>query len=259
MANSRLTEFYDMRYAKEGDADFVIPTYPLVENPRNRFEATVKTMHQFFNGGRILEVGAGNGSIANSLLKSGLEFDEYVLSDLSQPRVEAAVKTLNDPRFKTSKLDIETEDNWPLKEDDKYDAIIMVALIEHLIDPISAMQRLSKHVAPGGFIYILTPNFARWVKRLRLLAGQFPGTSSKNEGFTQFNGQPVALHDEGHLHYFTFSSLEKLLLDFADFDHCQKSPYFEGTRCAPKCIENKLAHLRPQLFSELSLLAYKNK
>jgi len=257
MANSRLTNFYDMRYAKEGDANFVIPTYPLVKNPRNRMEAAVKTMHSHFKGGRILEVGAGNGAIAASLLNTDLNFSEYVLSDLSAPRVEAAVKTLNDPRFKTSTLDIETEENWPLKKDDKYDAIIMVALIEHLIDPISALQRLSNHVKPGGFIYVMTPNFARWVKRLRLMAGQFPGTSSKDEGFKQFNGKPVDLHDEGHLHYFTFSSLNKLLTQFAHFDHCKKVPYFEGTRCAPKCIENTLAKAWPNMFSELNLIAYK--
>jgi len=257
MADARLVQFYNQQYKKEGAKDFKIPTFPLLDDPRNRFEAAVKVMHQYFKGGSILEVGSGNGMVAASLLETNLPFDNYVLTDMTKVRVDAAKKVLNDDRFSTLEIDIESEENWPLKEDQKYDCILMVALIEHLIDPISAMKRLQKHLKKGGFIYVMTPNVARMVKRIRLLMGQFPATSSHDEGLTRFDGQQVTLHDEGHLHYFTFNSLERLLTEYAGFSKCEKAPYFEGQRLAPQFVENSLAKLWPEMFSELGLIAYK--
>lgn len=237
MTTARLLEHYETRY--RNDAHEVVTAYPLVKCPDNRFEATVKAMHQLFKGGSILEVGCGNGRIAKSLLDSGLPFDSYVMSDLSRPRAEAARAHLKDKRFEISILDIETADNWPLAASQKFDAIMMVALIEHLVDPISAMARLRQHVKPGGFVYILTPNVARWTKRLALLAGKVPATASKQEGLVCFDGQPVDLLDCGHLHYFTFSNLSRMLTERCGFSHCVPMPSGKVPALAPNPLSRR--------------------
>jgi SAM-dependent methyltransferase len=43
--------------------------------------------------------------------------------------------------------------------DDRYHAILMLNLIEHVADPIAVLKRASELLAPGGCIYIKTPNF----------------------------------------------------------------------------------------------------
>ena len=255
MATPKLVNFYEKKYENEAGRDYTIPTFDLVKNPHNRFEATVDAIHQHFKGGKILEVGAGSGIVASSLLKTGLEFESYTLSDLSSPRIEAAKQAIGDARFQSAVLDVEGE-NWPFKEDEKFDCILVVALIEHLIDPISAISRLRNHLSEDGFMYVLTPNVARWVKRIRLMGGYFPATASRDEGLTTYDGQPVSLHDEGHIHYFTYRSLDKLLTQYCGFSHTVKAPYFEGTRMGPKGFESFMARLWPEMFAELALVAY---
>jgi hypothetical protein len=110
--------------------------------------------------------------------------------------------------------------------------------------------------APWTWRYIDTPNVAKYSRRLKLLAGHFPSTSSLDEGLTRYDGEPVQLHDEGHLHYFTFRSLRRLLLERAGFERVEYLPY--AARPAPlgHRIGHALARLSPELFSEVCLVAY---
>src|SRR5262249_720043 len=61
--------------------------------------------------------------------------------------------------------------------------------------------------ATGGTLITSTPNIAYLRYRLSLLFGKFPGTAAANEGFAV---RPGEMYDGGHLHYFTFNTLERL-------------------------------------------------
>jgi SAM-dependent methyltransferase len=50
--------------------------------------------------------------------------------------------------------------------EDRYHAILMLNLIEHVADPIAVLKRASELLAPGGCIYIKTPNFRALDARL---------------------------------------------------------------------------------------------
>jgi len=117
----------------------------------------------------------------------------------------------------------------------------MVALIEHLIDPLRAMQRIRQLLKPGGFAYIDTPNIARYTLRLKLLMGRFPSTASMNEGLTTYSGKPTDLYDEGHLHYFTYRSLSLMLTERCGFSRVVKLAYPGGRRPLGKQTHNFLA------------------
>lgn len=43
--------------------------------------------------------------------------------------------------------------------DDRYHAILMLNLIEHVVDPVAVLKRAGELLAPGGRIYVKTPNF----------------------------------------------------------------------------------------------------
>ncbi len=251
-ASAGVHRFYDEKFAYEAagpSADLVAAT----DIPTDRYAACISALPRLVRGGAILEIGAGSGRLARSLVAAGLRFDSYTVSDFSSARLAGLRRTLDDPRFEVRALDVEDP---PADLEGRYDAVLLVALVEHLFDPLGALQSVRRMLRPGGLVYIDTPNVAKYSRRLKLLAGRFPSTSSLDEGLTRYDGRPVQLHDEGHLHYFTFRSLSRLLLERSGFERVERLPY--ASRPAPlgPRIGHALARLRPELFSELCVVAY---
>lgn len=254
MSKESLSKHYERKYAHESAASS-IELIKKTKTPSSRFEAVVKFFPRHFKGGAVLELGAGNGNVAKTLLASPeLKISSYAMGDISLPRLEGVAKNIGDKRVSISKIDAE---NISESEYEKYDAVIMVALIEHLLDPLRGMQTVRKLLKPGGFVYIDTPNMAKYTRRIKLLMGSFPSTASKNEGLTTYAGEPVDLHDEGHLHYFTYRSLSLMLTERCDFSRVIKHAYSGGRLPLGKYVFSLLAALRPELFSELALVAYR--
>ena len=247
-----LKDHYDRKYSYESDAQ-LSEEIASVEVPLSRFEAAVKFMLMYFNGGTILELGAGNGSVAKALLASDLDIDQYTVSEISRPRLEHLRRNLRDSRVKVAEIDADRINPQRFGE---FDAVLMIALIEHLLDPVHAMQQIRQLVNPGGFVYIDTPNIAKYTRRLKLVLGRFPSTASTNEGLTTYDGQPSDLYDEGHLHYFTYRSLSLLLLQKCGFSKVVQLAYPGPFVPLGRKVHKYLAKLRPQLFSELVLLAH---
>lgn len=253
MTTDRLREHYEWRYASERHAIGEIEAIISTQYPSNRYEAAVHYLPRLFKGDSVLEIGAGTGHIAKALLDSGVGIQRYVLSDISRPRLEGVKVTLADERVSVVEMDAERPHE---NLSGQFDAIILVALIEHLVDPIRAMKNLKALLRPGGFVYIDTPNIARYTHRLKLLGGRFPSTGSGNEGLTTHSGMPSDLYDEGHLHYFTFRSLTLMLTQFCGYHRVVPLPYAGGRIPLGKWPHSWLARMWPGLFSELLVAAY---
>jgi 2-polyprenyl-3-methyl-5-hydroxy-6-metoxy-1,4-benzoquinol methylase len=251
MKCDRLSRHYDEKYARQCELRSRVTPHAL-SMPSNRFEAAVSFCGQAFKGGSILEIGAGDGCIASGLLQAGVPFAHYRATEASAVRLQSLRQRLDDSRFSITPFDVESRDE---KVDEKYDMIIMVAVIEHLIDPISAMTRLRACLNPGGVIYIDTPNIAKLTRRLKLLGGRFPATASKDEGLMTYAGGPVDLFDEGHLHYFTYRSLMSMLTRACGFSRVTTLGYACAPFLFPRWIHHVLARACPRLFSEIAILA----
>jgi 2-polyprenyl-3-methyl-5-hydroxy-6-metoxy-1,4-benzoquinol methylase len=246
-----IQEHYEKKYAHQaGDSVVAIQR---VAKPTDRFQAAVKFIPDFFKGGTVLELGAGNGAVAKTLLDMHIGIKSYTLGDISLTRVEGIGKTIRDDRIILRQLNAE---DIPESEYGKYDAIVMIALIEHLIDPLRAMQNIRKLLKPTGFIYLDTPNIAKYTRRAQLMLGRFPSTASKNEGLTTYAGFPADLYDEGHLHYFTYNSLSKMLIDRCGFSRIDKLGYPTGRLLFGKQLESVFAKAWPEAFSELVIIAH---
>ncbi|MGH0028796.1 MAG: class I SAM-dependent methyltransferase [Myxococcota bacterium] len=243
---------YDAKYAHEaGDHEvaLVAPT----ALPTDRYQACVSALLPRLAGGDVLEIGAGDGRIARSLAAAGASFASYTATELSSSRLAGLRARLgDDPRFRVEALDLD----HPPDPGARYDAVLLVALVEHLFDPLRAMAAVRRWLRPGGFVYLDTPNVAKYTRRLKLLAGRFPSTASRDEGLVTYAGAPVDLHDEGHLHYFTFRSLSRMLTERCGFARVERVPYATGPRLLGARAGHWLARLRPELFSELAVLAY---
>lgn len=254
MAVESLTRYYNRQHASEQDAPAPATVPVDLRWPADRFEAAANDLApRIPTGARVIELAAGDGRLAESLRLGGVDFSSYTLLELSSARLTGLRRHLTDPRYRFVEGDVE---HIRAATGETYDVVIMLALVEHLVDPLGAMARISEILRPGGFVYMETPNIAKWTRRIRLALGRFPSTASYNEGLTTHGGERATLYDEGHLHYFTFRSLELMLTDWCGFSRTERLGYFNGPYRLPKPVGCRLARRWPTMFSEVALTAH---
>ena len=172
--------------------------------PRNRYEVVLRTTPP---AKRLLDIGCGDGLLLYNLRSRAKEL--YGI-DLARNRTVVAKQGLESRGVAATISDgnIEKGLDFP---DHYFDVVVCADVLQFIVDLWSAMTEFSRLLAPGGHLIITIPNIASVRRRLQLLIGKFPATSAPDEGFTV---RPGALYDEGTLHYFTFSILEKLYRRF---------------------------------------------
>lgn len=233
---SRLSRHYDKKYSHQ-----CVPTdtIPFKRFPHNRFEAAVKYGGK---GKRLLEIGAGNGNVLQSLAPF---YEECVGVEICRPRVKILKEIFAENPNVTILCHNLEQEQLPFG-DEHFDTILMIDVIEHLIEPISTIIELKRILISEGRLIIATPNIAKWTRRIKLLLGVFPSTASLEEGLRKPNGSNTNLFDEGHLHYFTYKSLSRLLLEHAGFS---ETIWHGHGRAGPLC------KLWPTFFGDISLTA----
>jgi SAM-dependent methyltransferase len=80
----------------------------------------------------------------------------------------------------------------------EFDALLLMDVLEHLVDPWTALARLGEHVRPGGTLLVSLPNIACWTVRRALLAGRWEYTRD-------------GLLDRTHLRFFNFDTAQGLI------------------------------------------------
>jgi len=156
----------------------------------------------------VLDVGCSNGDFG------------LALSKLKNCKVDGVEPDLGDYEIAKSKLKIvvnsfiEEALEGVLKEK-KYDYIVFLDVIEHLVDPVDVLNRLHKHLNKDGKIIFSIPNMAHISVRLMLLGGDF------EYGKT-------GLLDNTHLHYYTKKEVQRIfntagyhidILNFVEYDY----------------------------------------
>lgn len=158
-------------------------------------------------GGRLLEIGCGNGDVMAALAP---HFDEVVgieLSSVRATRTRAALAHLTN--CDVLNLSLEALRDAGIGQ---FDCILWADVIEHVVDVIAAMHTLARLARPGAQLVTVTPNVAFLPQRLNILRGRAPNTAIPwlpNEGFA-IDPEETKLLDAGHLHYFTFRQIEIL-------------------------------------------------
>ncbi len=164
-------------------------------------------------GGRLLEIGCGQGEVLAALAP---HFDEVVGTELSSvraARTRLALAPLDNVRILSEPLE-----NLPDTAVAPFDCIVWADVIEHVVDVIAAMRILARLSHPGTQLITVTPNVAFLPQRISLLRGRAPNTAipwMPNEGFLP-NPAETPMLDGGHLHYFTFRQVE-ILYQIAGF------------------------------------------
>jgi SAM-dependent methyltransferase len=97
-------------------------------------------------GGRFLEIGCATGDVLAELagqypIVSGIELSEDAAAVAAARGLDVFCGTLEE--FET---------------DQQYDLIFMSHVIEHVLDPVATVARIAQLLAPGGVLYVETPN-----------------------------------------------------------------------------------------------------
>lgn len=165
------------------------PVFDPAANPRHD---VVLRMLSLAPGRRLLDVGCWNGVFLSRVRDAGL-FSELYGVDLIPASVDRAAAS----GFRAQVVDLNSE-ALPF-EDGHFDAVTMLAVMEHVFDPYAMIGEIHRVLAPGGVLAIAVPNVASFSNRLRILCGRLPVTS------------PDPGWDGGHLHYFTRHDFDRFL------------------------------------------------
>ena len=166
--------------------------------PHNRLEACALSAPP---GERVLDIGCGNGLLLYNVRD---KFDELCGIEFSGARAGIAAEALEGLNGDIRQGNIEERLDW---DDGYFDVIVLSDVIEHIVNLWPAMEEITRLLKPNGHVVISTPNIASLRARVSLLMGVFP-SSKPQEGFKlRVDAEP---HDGGHVHYFTFSMLDRL-------------------------------------------------
>jgi 2-polyprenyl-3-methyl-5-hydroxy-6-metoxy-1,4-benzoquinol methylase len=115
---------------------------------------------------RLIELGCGQGHILRLLTRHSPIREENIFGiDQSKVAVEFTRKLL--PKANISTQDI-YQMNFPANH---FDVCLLMETIEHLEEPVLALQKIRNVLVPGGILYISFPNFLHlpWLA-VRILA-----------------------------------------------------------------------------------------
>ena len=148
---------------------------------RNVAKYTLQTIG--LQEGSVLEVGLGVAAFAEEARETGLD---YWCVEPYLPMIDTAVER--------GVLNRDNAINAPIESADlpkeKFDAIVILMVLEHLLDPVESLRNCVSALRPGGVIYVEVPNSRLFATRTRL---------RRTLGMTDF------MH--GHINFFTPASL----------------------------------------------------
>lgn len=157
-------------------------------------------------GERLLDIGCGDGIIGYFAKNNYRQIYGVDISDI-------ALKIAEERGVITRKINA-NNDALPF-EDNYFDAVTCLDVIEHVFEPINLINEISRVLKKGGILIVSTPNIRYWHHLFDLAVnGRFPKTSGDAEHY-----------DGGHLHYFTYRDIEKIL-EKKGFRIVQKSGVF---------------------------------
>lgn len=135
-------------------------------------------------GGKVLDIGCGNGHLIKRLAKMGWEVEGM---DFDPKAVEYC---------KSQGLNAKAGDFFDLNyPSNYYDAVTLSHVIEHVPDPLKTLKEIHRILKPGGRVHMATPNSYSWMYK------------------ELFHGDWLSLHPPAHIHIFNVDNLSRVVKD----------------------------------------------
>jgi methionine biosynthesis protein MetW len=195
------------------------------ESPRDEIAELVPARAR-----RVLDLGCATGALASVLKQRG---PIEVVGVERNPAYAAEARRHCD---RVIEGDVETVDSGDLG---RFDCLVAADVLEHLVDPWSALDRYVALLEPGCRAVISLPNAAHWTTYAQLARGRWP---RKEQG----------IHDATHLRWFTLrDALELAEGAGLRVEHVTRRPWvlWRGTRLDRHA--GPLARLSPFTFQHV--------
>lgn len=168
-------------------SEYYVP-YPLKLYPYSSHRTVIDILNKKENQ-RILDVGCGDGLFAEHVSKGN-----YIVG------VDFIDESENTKRnfAKFYKYDLNRGLPAELEAEEKFDYVLFLDILEHLLDYESILEDAKKFLKKDGSIIVSLPNVANIFVRLNLLIGRFPYSDK-------------GILDRTHLHFYTYGSIKKLI------------------------------------------------
>jgi cyclopropane-fatty-acyl-phospholipid synthase len=131
---------------------------PLSKALQRKFDWTLKQCG-IGKGTRVLEIGPGWGAFAGHALQAGARFTGITNSEVSQGYLRGKLANFGDD------FDVELTDFYDYQPREKFDAIVIMGVIEHLPDYERVLRKFSALLNPGGRVFL---DGSAWKKKYEL-------------------------------------------------------------------------------------------
>ena len=154
--------------------------------------AAAKILRWVKDGSKVLEIGAGSGSIAIELKRNN---NCHVTALDINPQFVERLGTICDAAYQ---IDLNDE-CWPeVLEDEKFDVVIAADILEHLWDPWTTLSQIRALIKEDGDIIISLPHAGHCVVSACLINGDF-------------DYQDGGLLDRTHIRFFALKNIQSLI------------------------------------------------
>lgn len=147
-----------------------------------------KAVLEYARGESLLDVPCGDGILTSMLAPY---FKRITGVDASSKHLNQARQRLPEASFHEALLE-------EFKTEDRFDTITMINVLEHVIDPKLALQKVSDLLAPGGVLLVHVPNAVAINRRIAVKMG----TLTECEELSPFD-----IHVAGHRRSYTLETL----------------------------------------------------
>lgn len=165
-------------------------------NNKNTNDARIIAASLMTSSCVVLDVGCACGDFG-VFLKSqkenvdiyGLEYDLKSIADAQKTRAYKDIRQIDLNQLACIKID---------EYEAKFDYIVILDVLEHLINPYEVLNLLKKFLKPSGFFIISFPNVSHGSIKARILLNDFTYTDT-------------GLLDKTHLRFFAYRNINEIL------------------------------------------------
>jgi 2-polyprenyl-3-methyl-5-hydroxy-6-metoxy-1,4-benzoquinol methylase len=145
-------------------------------------------------GQKILEIGAGAGNTLLYIKEQGIAAEVMGVELIKMPGSNQEHPSID--KFQIANIEQEAIQ----AEEGYFDVILCPDVLEHLIDPWSAVEKIARHLKKDGLLIVSIPNLREWKTIFRVV---FKG---------EFDYQPEGgIMDKTHLRFFCKKNVYQLL------------------------------------------------
>jgi len=202
----------------------------------------IRKLNKTYKFKNFLDVGCADGSFSKKL-KDDFDFDAHGI-DISGGAIKLALK-------KGIKATVHNLEHKLHFEDNFFDLIFCLEVIEHIYDTDFLIRELKRVLKNKGILIISTPNLASLLNRVKIILGKYPSF------VPEFNIQA------GHIRAYTVPILSKQLEKHSLEILIKTSPNITFPMTNPKIprkfkkIATKLGDFFPTLGSHMIIVARK--